>query len=81
MPVWAGVSQGTRVMHDGTIEYPVPLLFRVDPSIVAIATGDGELAKDPGQLPRLSINDPVGIAAFVLDFIGRGERLGTEVAC
>ena len=58
-----------------------PLLFPTDPGIVAIATDGGELACDPGSLPMLSINDPVGIANFVLRFIGREKGLQPEIAC
>lgn len=58
-----------------------PLLFPKDPSIVALATDEGELACDPGDLPRLSLNDPVAIARFILQFIGRDERLKPDVAC
>jgi molybdopterin-guanine dinucleotide biosynthesis protein MobB len=52
-----------------------PLLFPDDRHVVAIATDEGPLAQDPGMLPRLSIDDPDEIAAFVLRFIDRGERL------
>ena len=55
--------------------------FPTDPGIVAIATDGGELACDPGSLPQLSINDPVGIADFVLRFIGREKGLQPEIAC
>jgi len=58
-----------------------PLLFPNDPSIVAIATDGNSLACEPGPLPLLSIDDPVGVAAFVLNFIGRGEAIQPEVAC
>jgi molybdopterin-guanine dinucleotide biosynthesis protein MobB len=58
-----------------------PLFFPKDPSIVAIATDEGELACDPGGLPRLSINDPAGIAGFILQFIRRDEGLEPDVAC
>ena len=58
-----------------------PLFFPEDPSIVAIATDEGELARDPGGLPRLSINDPAGIAGFILQFIGRDDGLEPDVAC
>jgi molybdopterin-guanine dinucleotide biosynthesis protein MobB len=58
-----------------------PLLFPGDPNIVAIATDDVAPAIDPGELPHLSINRPDEIAAFVLDFIGRGVRCGAGLAC
>ena len=58
-----------------------PLLFPNDPDIIAIATDEDELACDPGGLPRLSINDPVAIAEFILNHIGRGRRLKPDVAC
>lgn len=58
-----------------------PLLFPKDPSIFAIATDEGELASDLGELPHLSINDPIAIAEFILRFIGRDERLKPDVAC
>jgi len=58
-----------------------PLFFPTDPSIVAIATDEGELAFDPGGLPHLSINDPAGIAEFVLQFICRDKGLKPDVAC
>jgi molybdopterin-guanine dinucleotide biosynthesis protein MobB len=57
-----------------------PLLFPQDQNIIAIATDAGRLAQDPGDLPRLSINQPTEIAAFVLEFIGRGERLRSPLA-
>jgi len=52
-----------------------PLLFPDDPNVVAIATDGGALARDPGGLPRLSINAPAEIADFVLQFAGAGEQL------
>ena len=58
-----------------------PLLFPSDPDIIALATDEGELASDPGDLPRLSINNPVAIAEFVLNYIGRRRRLKPDVAC
>jgi molybdopterin-guanine dinucleotide biosynthesis protein MobB len=58
-----------------------PLLFPGDANIVAIATDEGQLAVDPGPLPQLSINRPAEIAAFILEFIGRGERLRPDLAC
>ena len=58
-----------------------PLLFPNDPDIIAIATDEDELACDPGGLPRLSINDPVAIAEFILNQIGRGRRQKPDVAC
>lgn len=57
-----------------------PLMFPHDPHIVAIATDGGALAQDPGALPQLSINQPAGIAAFVLEFAGFGERLRPGMA-
>jgi molybdopterin-guanine dinucleotide biosynthesis protein B len=57
-----------------------PLLFPEDPSIVAIATDEGELARDPGKLPRLSINEPAEVAGFILQLTGREGRL-EPVAC
>ena len=58
-----------------------PLFFPGDPSIVAIATDGGVLARDPGGLPHLSINDPAEIAGFILQFIGRDDGLEPGVAC
>ena len=58
-----------------------PLLFPNDPDIIAIATDEDELACDQGNLPRLSINDPVAIAGFVLNRIARDRRLKPDVAC
>jgi molybdopterin-guanine dinucleotide biosynthesis protein MobB len=58
-----------------------PLLFPDDRHVVAIAADDGPLAQDPGELPRLSINDPDEIAAFVLGFIGHGQAVKPELAC
>ena len=58
-----------------------PLLFPNDPDIIAIATDEDELVCDPGGLPRLSINDPVAIAEFILNQIGRGRRQKPDVAC
>jgi len=58
-----------------------PLLFPNDPNIVAIATDDGLLAREPGNIARLSINEPSEIASFLLQFIGRGGRLEPDVAC
>lgn len=52
-----------------------PLLFPDDPNVVALATDGGTLAQDPGDLPRLSINEPAEIADFVLKFIAAGEQL------
>jgi len=57
-----------------------PLLFPDDPSIVAIATDEGELAQDPGKLPRLPINEPAAIAEFILQLAGRDARL-EPLAC
>jgi molybdopterin-guanine dinucleotide biosynthesis protein MobB len=58
-----------------------PLLFPDDDKVIAIATDGGALAHDPGQLPRLSINDPEQIVAFVLDFAGRAARATPDLAC
>lgn len=57
-----------------------PLLFPRDPDIVAIAADEGRLEVNPGALPRLSINRPEQIAAFILEFIGEGERLRPDLA-
>lgn len=58
-----------------------PLLFPEDRDVVAIATDGGRLAQDPDGLPQLSINEPAQIADFVLRFIGRGQRLASDLAC
>ncbi len=58
----------------------LPLLFPADPGIVALATDGDELACDPGPLPLLSINDPVGIAQCILEFIGRELDVQPEIA-
>ena len=58
-----------------------PLLFPDDPNVIAIATDGGKLAIDPGNLPVLSIDRPAEIGAFVLDFIGHGDRRQSDLAC
>ena len=58
-----------------------PLLFPQDQNVIAIATDGGALALDPGELPRLSLNHPADIATFILEFIGRSEKLQPDVAC
>jgi molybdopterin-guanine dinucleotide biosynthesis protein MobB len=52
-----------------------PLIFPGDPHVVAIAS-DGPLERDTGTLPRLPLNDPQRIAAFVLEFSGLVDHLG-----
>ena len=56
-----------------------PLLFPHDPHIVAIATDDTKLRADPAGLTRLPINRPGEIADFIVDFIGRGARVQTNL--
>lgn len=48
-----------------------PLLFPDDPNIIAIASDDVPLARDPRGLPRLSIDRPDEIAQFILRLIDR----------
>ena len=58
-----------------------PLLFPHDRNIVAIASDGGPLAADPGTLPRFSLDRPDEVAAFILEFIGRGRPRRPELAC
>lgn len=58
-----------------------PLLFPDDDKVIAIASDGATLAQDPGELPRLSINDPDQIADFVLDFAGHSRRATPNLAC
>ncbi len=51
-----------------------PLLFPQDPSIIAIAADAGELSRDPGALPRLSLDDSDQIAGFILQSVLQGEN-------
>lgn len=51
-----------------------PLIFPHDPHVVAIAT-DVPLQQQIDTPPRLGLNDPQQIAAFVMQFCGLGEPL------
>lgn len=52
-----------------------PLLFAHDPNIIAIACDAGDLAQEPVNIPRLSLDDAAEIASFILAYIGRqGDR-------
>lgn len=56
-----------------------PLLFPRDDSIIAVAC-DGKLARPPGDLPELPLNDPGRIAAFILQAIGHDGAYSTTRA-
>jgi molybdopterin-guanine dinucleotide biosynthesis protein B len=50
-----------------------PVQYAEDPYVVAIATDSAERLPVATQLPRLDLNDPDAIAAFLLDTAARYE--------
>ena len=48
-----------------------PIQYPVDPHVVAVATDDAQRLPVPTTLPILDLNDPAGVAAFLLADPGR----------